>query len=255
MSFATWFFDYDNDGALDLFVANYVPSVTEIARGFLGLPPEAETTRLYRNTGRGGFEDVTAAAGVARVTQAMGANFGDIDNDGFLDIYLGTGAPSYASIVPNVLLRNDGGRRYLDVTTASGTGHLQKGHGVGFGDLDGDGAEDLVVNIGGFVPGDAYWKAVFRNPGTTNHWLDVRLVGVRSNRVGIGASIDAWMRERRRRAVASPRGRLERWIVRRRIADPARRARGGAAGRAPRGHLAGDRPPPGAHERRRRPED
>jgi hypothetical protein len=195
MSFATWFFDYDNDGALDLFVANYVPSVTEIARGLLGMPPEAETTRLYRNTGRGGFEDVSVAAGMARVTQAMGANFGDIDNDGFPDVYLGTGAPSYASIVPNVLLRNDGGRRYLDVTTASGTGHLQKGHGVGFGDLDGDGAEDLVVNVGGFVPGDAYWKTIFRNPGTPNHWIDVRLVGVRSNRPGIGASIDAWIRD------------------------------------------------------------
>lgn len=194
MSFPTWFFDYDNDGSLDLFVANYVPSVTEIVRGFLGLVPEAETIRLYRNNGRGGFEDVTAAAGLAHVSQAMGANYGDIDNDGFPDIYLGTGAPSYASIVPNVLFRNNEGRRYVDVTTASGTGHLQKGHGVGFGDLDGDGAEELVVNIGGFVPGDAYWKAIFRNPGTPNHWLDVRLVGTRSNRFGVGARIDAWVR-------------------------------------------------------------
>ncbi len=208
MSFATWFFDYDNDGALDLFVANYVPSVTEVAAGFLGLPAQAETTRLYRNTGKG-FEDVSAAAGVARVTQAMGANYGDIDNDGFLDVYLGTGAPSYASIVPNILWRNDAGRRFLDVTTASGTGHLQKGHGVGFGDLDGDGAQDIVVNVGGFVPGDAYWKSIFRNPGTANGWLDVRLVGTRSNRAAVGATIDAWVRDaagalvRRHRVVSS----------------------------------------------------
>ena len=209
MSFPTWFFDYDNDGALDLFVANYVPSVTEVAKGFLGLPPDAETTRLYRNRGDGTFEDVSAAAGVARVTQAMGANFGDIDNDGFPDIYLGTGAPSYASIVPNLLLRNDGHGRYLDVTTASGTGHLQKGHGVGFGDLDGDGDEDIVVNVGGFVPGDAYWKAIFRNPGTPSHWIDVRLVGDTSNRFGVGAAIDVWTKgtsgqlERRHTVVTS----------------------------------------------------
>jgi hypothetical protein len=66
----------------------------------------------------------------------------------------------------------------------------------------------FVVNVGGFVPGDAYWKAVFRNPGTPNHWLDVRLVGVRSNRPGIGASIDASIRDvagrlARRRVVVS----------------------------------------------------
>jgi hypothetical protein len=51
-----------------------------------------------------------------------------------------------------------------------------------------------VVNVGGFVPGDAYWKAIFRNPGTPNHWLDVRLVGTKSNRFGVGAAIDAWVR-------------------------------------------------------------
>jgi hypothetical protein len=209
MSFPTWFFDYDNDGWLDLFVSNYVPSVTEIVRAFLGMPQTAETMKLYRNTGRGGFKDVTVESGLAHVTQAMGANYGDIDNDGFSDIYLATGAPSYASIVPNALFRNDGGKRFLDVTTASGTGHLQKGHGVGMGDLDGDGDEEIVVNIGGFVPGDAYWKAIFSNPGTPNHWLTVSLVGARSNRFGVGARIDAWIKDangslsRRHRVVSS----------------------------------------------------
>jgi hypothetical protein len=197
MSFATWFFDYDNDGWLDLFVANYVPSVTEVVRGFLGMPPQAETMRLYRNNGHGGFENVTDIVGLAHVSQAMGANYGDIDNDG------------YASIVPNALYRNDGGRRFQDVTTASSTGHLQKGHGIGLGDLDGDGDEEIVVNIGGFVPGDAYWKAIFSNPGTPNHWLTVSLTGGRSNRFGIGARIDAWTRNadgtlsRRHRVVSS----------------------------------------------------
>ena len=53
MSFTTWFFDYDNDGWLDLFVASFVPSVTEVVRGFLGLPRQAETMKLYRNNGKG----------------------------------------------------------------------------------------------------------------------------------------------------------------------------------------------------------
>lgn len=196
MSFATWFFDYDNDGWLDLYVANFVPSVTEVVRGFLGLPPRAETMRLYRNTGRGGFEDVTERVGLARVSMAMGANFGDIDNDGFLDFYLGTGAPSYAALVPNVLFRNDNGRRFVDVTSSSRTGHLQKGHGVSFGDVDGDGMQELLVNVGGFVPGDAYWKTLFRGSKRQGHWVTLRLRGTRSNRFGAGARITVHARMR-----------------------------------------------------------
>src|SRR6266536_735549 len=110
MSFPTWFFDYDNDGWLDLFVASFVPSAAEVARGFLGLPPQAETMKLYRNDAKGGFQDVTNEVGLNRVVPTMGANFGDLDNDGFLDIYLGTGAPSYAALVPNVMFRNRDGR-------------------------------------------------------------------------------------------------------------------------------------------------
>jgi hypothetical protein len=188
MSFPTWFWDYDDDGRLDLFVASFVPSVTEVARRYLGLPAQAETMRLYRNVGQR-FEDVTRPAGLDKVVPAMGANFGDLDNDGFLDFYLGTGAPSYAALVPNAMFRNRGGRVFADVTTATGTGHLQKGHGVAFADFDGDGDQDVYANIGGFVPGDAYQKTVFRNPGHGNRWLRVRLVGVKANRAAIGARL------------------------------------------------------------------
>jgi hypothetical protein len=194
MSFPTWFWDFDNDGRLDIFVASFVPSVTEVAGSYLGRPRHAETMRLYRNTGSG-FEDVTQAVGLDRVVPTMGANFGDIDNDGFLDIYLGTGAPSYAALMPNVLFRNRAGRSFVDVTSATGTGHLQKGHGVSFADIDNDGNQDIFANIGGFVPGDAFWKALFLNPGHPNNWVRLKLVGVKSNRSAVGAKIKLWLEE------------------------------------------------------------
>lgn len=191
MSFPTWWFDYDNDGWLDLFVASFVPSVAEVARGYLNLPPQAETMKLYRNNQRGGFEDVTRQVGLNRVVPTMGANFGDLDNDGWLDFYLGTGAPSYTALMPNFMFRNREGKRFVDVTAATETGHLQKGHGVAFGDLDNDGDQDLYVNIGGFIPGDSYNKALFQNPqhNNGNQWLALRLIGEQSNRAAIGAKI------------------------------------------------------------------
>jgi hypothetical protein len=189
MSFPAWFFDYDNDGWLDLFVASFVPSVAEVARGFLGLPPQAETMKLYRNDQKGGFQDVTNDVGLNRVVPTMGANFGDLDNDGFLDLYLGTGAPSFAALMPNFAFRNQAGKRYADVTAATGTGHLQKGHGVAFGDLDNDGDEDLYANIGGFVPGDFYNKVLFANPSQGNNWISIKLTGAKSNCAAIGVKI------------------------------------------------------------------
>jgi FG-GAP-like repeat/ASPIC and UnbV len=189
MSFPTWFFDYDNDGWLDLFVASFAPSVAEVARGFLGLPPRAEAMKLYRNDTKGGFQDVTTEVGLNRFVPTMGANFGDLDNDGFLDIYLGTGAPSYAALLPNFAFRNRAGKKFADVTAATGAGHLQKGHGVAFGDFDDDGDEDFYVNVGGFVPGDYYNKALFANPGGAHNWISVKLIGAKSNRAAIGAKI------------------------------------------------------------------
>ncbi|HXY39622.1 MAG TPA: FG-GAP-like repeat-containing protein [Vicinamibacteria bacterium] len=188
MSFPAWFFDYDNDGRLDLFVGSFVNSITEVARDYLKMPAQAETQRLYRNTGSG-FEDVTRRVGLDHVLVSMGANFGDIDNDGWLDVYVGTGAPSYAALMPNHLYRNREGRSFADVTTATDTGHLQKGHGVSFADLRGEGNEDIVTNIGGFVPGDGYNRIVFENPGHPNDWVVLHLTGVRTNRSALGARI------------------------------------------------------------------
>jgi hypothetical protein len=188
-SFATWFWDYDNDGWQDLFVATYLASVDEAVREYLGRPPKGETQRIYRNRGDGSFEDVSAALGVDRMIATMGANFGDLDNDGYLDFYLGTGAPSYSMLVPNRMFLNQAGKRFVDVTTATGTGHLQKGHGVAFADLDNDGDEDIFSNMGGAFLGDKYPSALFENPGHGNDWIAVELIGRRSNRKAVGARI------------------------------------------------------------------
>ena len=187
--FATWFFDYDNDGWPDLFVTSYYLSVDEVARTYLGLPPNATSLKLYKNMGDGTFRDVTVETDLDKVFMPMGANFGDIDNDGFLDIYLGNGNPSYGSLVPYVLLRNHDGRYFADVTQSSGTGELHKGHGVAFADLDNNGQEDILSVVGGAVPGDSHALRVFENPGNDNNWITLKLVGVKTNRSAIGARI------------------------------------------------------------------
>jgi hypothetical protein len=187
--FATWFFDYDNDGWPDLFVTSYFASVDESVRTHLGLRHSADTLKLYRNLGDGSFLDVTRQTGLDKVFMPMGANFGDIDNDGFLDIYLGTGNPSYASLVGSVLLHNQGGKSFADVTASSGTGELHKGHGVAFADLDNDGDEEIIFEVGGATPGEAHALRLFHNPGHGNDWLNLKLVGVKSNRAAIGARI------------------------------------------------------------------
>ena len=187
--FAAWFFDYDNDGWPDLFVTSYSLSVDETMRTYLGLPHNASTMKLYRNMGNGTFKDVTTKVGLDKVFMPMGANFGDIDNDGFLDLYLGTGNPSYNSEVPHVLLRNDAGKRFVDVTASSGTGELHKGHGVAFADLDRRGYEDLLEVVGGAVPGDRHAFRLFENPGNGNDWINLKLVGAKTNRAAIGARI------------------------------------------------------------------
>lgn len=188
-SFAAWFFDYDNDGWPDLFVTSYYVSVDESIRSYLGLTPNAETLKLYKNLGNGTFRDVTAEVGLDRVFMPMGANFGDIDNDGFLDIYLGTGNPTYSSLLPNVLLHNKQGKFFTDVTASSGTGELHKGHAVAFADIDNDGDEDLLTEIGGAVPGDSHAFRLFENPGHGNDWISLHLVGVKTNHAAIGARI------------------------------------------------------------------
>ena len=136
MSFPVWFWDFNNDGALDLFVSSYREGVEHVAADYFGRSGDSEPDCLYRGDGAGGFREVAAAQGLVRVTQPMGCNHADIDNDGWPDFYLGTGYPEYAGVMPNLLFRNRGGTGFADVTIAAGFGHLQKGHAVAFADFD-----------------------------------------------------------------------------------------------------------------------
>ena len=189
-SFPTWFWDFDNDGWLDIFVGGFwVGDVGEVAAGYLGKETPAERPRLYRNQGDGTFEDVSESEGIDIVSMPMGANYGDLDNDGWLDFYLGTGNPSVKMTIPNRVFRNDRGKQFLDVTTNGGFGHLQKGHGVSFADIDNDGDQDLFTVLGGAFTGDVAFNALYENPGNSNHWLTLRLIGTESNRDGIGARV------------------------------------------------------------------
>ena len=189
--FSCWAFDFDNDGWLDLYATCYDRTLGGVVRGLLGDPNKGTTgtSRLFRNVGGKAFEDVTYEAGLDQVHAAMGSNYGDFDNDGFLDFYLGTGEPSIATLVPNRMFKNVGGKRFAEITGTSRTGHLQKGHGVAIGDYDRDGDVDLFIETGGAVHGDMYHDVLFRNPGQGNRSLMIKLVGKKTNRAAIGARI------------------------------------------------------------------
>ncbi|MDQ3650014.1 MAG: CRTAC1 family protein [Acidobacteriota bacterium] len=189
-SFATWFWDYDNDSWQDLFVAGYyTETLSDIGAFLMGMPNRAEVPRLYRNQGDGTFADVTKQTKLDRVILPMSANYGDLDNDGWLDCYFGTSTPQFEALLPNKMFRNAEGRVFQDVTTSGGFGHLQKGHAVSFGDLDHDGDQDIFEVIGGALAGDAYQSVLFENPGHGQRWLALELTGVRENRSAIGVRV------------------------------------------------------------------
>ena len=188
-AFPTWFWDYDNDGWTDLFVAGYRTDYGDALAEYLGVDHGSELPRLYRNRGDGTFEDATAAAGLDRILFAMGSNFGDLDSDGWLDFYVGTGDAFFQALMPNRMFRSAEGRSFQEVTTSGGFGLFQKGHGVAFGDIDHDGDQDVYQTMGGAYEGDLGRNVLFENPGNGNHWLSLRLEGVRSNRSAIGVRI------------------------------------------------------------------
>ncbi len=193
-TFPTWFWDYDNDGWPDIFVCGYLfnGSLAKTAAAeALGKPPgDVSKMYLYHNNQDGTFTEVSREVGLDHPVFAMGANFGDIDNDGWPDMYLGTGNPDLKSLVPNRLFKNLGGKKFADVTVASRLGNLQKGHGVSFADVDNDGDQDVFIETGGPFKGDSYFNSFYLNPGqNNNNWISIQLEGTHSNRSAIGAHI------------------------------------------------------------------
>ncbi len=191
--FVGFFFDYDNDGWLDLFATGWTENMRTVLESAMSGKPSHERNRLalYHNNGDGTFTDVTHQAGLARTYGAMAAQFGDIDNDGYLDIYLGNGAPPMDTYEPNILFHNTGGGIFTDVTDSAGVGNLGKGHGATFADYDGDGDLDLYAPIGGAMFGDRQPNSMYRNNGSSHHWLKIRLVPRQSNPDAIGVRLAA----------------------------------------------------------------
>ncbi|MBI5916796.1 MAG: VCBS repeat-containing protein [Bacteroidetes bacterium] len=168
MSFPCWFFDFNSDGLDDIFVAGYNFDLTLQASGdflleLMGKLPDGDWSRIYRNDGNETFTDVAKQTGMNKLTFAMGSNFGDLDNDGWLDFYLGTGKPDFRALVPNRMFRNVGGQRFEEITM-NGFGHLQKGHGIAFGDLDNDGDQDIYEVMGGAYEGDIAPNIFLKTP-------------------------------------------------------------------------------------------
>ncbi|MBV1860923.1 MAG: CRTAC1 family protein [Nannocystaceae bacterium] len=194
-SIVSWFWDFDNDGSLDLFVPDFGADMPDIAADALGLEPEAGPPRLFKGDGRGGFESVGSGLGLTGPLAPLGANFSDADGDGYLDMYIGTGGADFDQLMPNRFFRNEGGKRLVDTTISARLGHIQKGHAVAFADFDNDGDNDIFQQIGGSYIADKYADALYVNPGHGNRWLSVKLVGTTTNRSAIGARITAEVEE------------------------------------------------------------
>ena len=175
--------DFDTDGALDLLKTHF----------------SEDTSVLYRNAGRGGFEDASLRSGLGVETRYVGwgAGIQDFDNDGLPDLFWATGSvypevekvhPDYPYKTPRVLFRNLGGGRFEELGDAAGPaiGEAHSSRGAAFGDFDNDGDVDILIMNVNEPP------SLLRNDVSGNgHWLKVKLVGTKSNRSAIGATVVA----------------------------------------------------------------
>lgn len=190
-TFPSAFFDYNNDGWQDLVICTYDAGNCEYdnAAEFFGKERKGEISAIFKNNGNGTFTNANSELQFNASMTCMGLNYGDVNNDGWLDIYFGTGTPEYTALVPNRMFLNEGGKHMQDITYSAGLGHLQKGHGIAFGDVDNDGDQDIFSDFGGGFEGDAFQSAFFENPGNDNNWVTLKLIGTKSNKAAIGTKV------------------------------------------------------------------
>lgn len=193
--FMTAFVDVDHDGRLDLFQGGFAVAATSLPQVLERRAREgAGASRILMQTPDGRLDPRTGYFGSLPLS-TMGASYGDLDNDGCLDFYLGTGTPEPWYLVPNLLFlgRRDGWECRGDAVNASmlpGFGTVQKGHGIVFFDVDGDGDQDVYSALGGMWPGERWPNQLFVNESPGGHaWVKLRLRGRETNRHGVGAMI------------------------------------------------------------------
>lgn len=197
--FTAAFVDVDHDGRLDVFHGGFSDARTAVTQAVfgehLGDYRSGHNAILLQLPG-GSFVPRKDLFGGRLAMGSMGASFGDLDNDGCHDFYIGTGNPEPWFILPNLMYRGEerGGRctgRMENISMLNGFGNVQKGHGIVFFDFDGDGDQDVYSSLGGMWPADPWPSQLFVNESATgNRWVKIRLRGRRSNRFGLGSRIE-----------------------------------------------------------------
>ena len=196
--YVAFFLDYDNDAHPDILttsLAMWHPVLAGMARKRVSTGPhglEQDVPRLYRNNRDGTFGDVTFEARLVYPHGVMGANVADLDNDGHVDLYLGTGSPNFGRLEPTVFYWNKGDGTFENLSRYARLDHPGKGHGFTFADVDQDGDLDIYAPQGGFWHGDLWENPFYRNEeGSEHHWIHLRLRGVKSNQFAVGAQVTA----------------------------------------------------------------